>query len=105
MRYRAKHSLVLRQFTSLCSSTAEPPVDNRKTVERHHAEGPLFIHPRWMAQTDERRTEAPQRLARYQLQRLFSFSRGIDVTASMSVFQTERAGAAPACRTNQMTNE
>lgn len=26
------------------------------------------------------------------------FSRGIDVTASMSVFHTERAGAAPACR-------
>lgn len=55
-----------------------------------------FHFLRWMAQTDERRTEAPQRLARYQLQR--PFSRGIDVTASMSVFHTERAGAAPACR-------
>lgn len=56
-----------------------------------------FHFSRWIAQTDERRTEAPQRLARYQLQR--PFSRGIDVTASMSVFHTERAGAAPACRT------
>lgn len=27
----------------LRSSTAEQPVDNRQTVERHHAEGPLFI--------------------------------------------------------------
>lgn len=52
----------------LGSSTAEHPVDNRKTVERHHAEGLL---KRWMAQTDERRTEAPHRLARYQLQRPF----------------------------------
>ena len=29
---------------------------------------------RWMAQTDERRTEAPQRLARHQLQRPFSMN-------------------------------
>ena len=89
-------SLVLRHYSSLSSSTAEHSVDNRKTVERHHAEGPFY--ERWMAQTDERRVENPQRLARYQLQRPFHC--GIDVTASMSVFQTERAGAAPACRTN-----
>ena len=56
-----------------------------------------FLLERWMAQTDERRIEAPHRLARYQLQR--PFPRGLDVTASMSVFQTERAGAAPAGRT------
>jgi hypothetical protein len=34
-------SLVLRHFSSLRSSTAEHSVDNRKTVERHHAEGPF----------------------------------------------------------------
>jgi hypothetical protein len=56
-------------ISSLCSSTAEQPVDNRQTVERHHAEGPLNYIERWMAQTDERRVEDPQRLARYQLQR------------------------------------
>ena len=79
-------SLVLRHF-SLRSSTAEHPPDKRKTVERHHAEGPfqsgatfqvataswkLAPLSRWVAQTDERRAEAPQRLVRYQLQRPFS---------------------------------
>ena len=83
-------------FSSLSSSTAEPPADNRQTVEHHHAEGP-FLKTRWMAQTDERRIEDPQRWARYPLQRPFHC--GIDVTASISVFQTERVGAAPTCRT------
>jgi hypothetical protein len=31
--------------------------------------------------------------------------RGIDVTASMSVFQTERVGAAPTCRTNFQSSQ
>jgi hypothetical protein len=51
MRYRAKHSLVLRHFSlSLCSSTAEQPVDNRQTVERHHAEGPFLTYAGWLRQ-------------------------------------------------------
>ena len=29
-------------ISSLRSSTAEHSVDNRKTVERHHAEGPFY---------------------------------------------------------------
>lgn|GEM_PF-2457645 len=95
------------------AQSAEQPVDNWQTVERHHAEGPLsdgarvcrqttrhfprvrqrlVTHmasrlrhtraplSRWMAQTDERRVEAPQRLARYQLQRPFHC--GIDVTVT-----------------------
>ncbi len=40
----------------------------------------LALRSRWMAQTDERRVENPQRLARYQLQRPFHC--GIDVTAT-----------------------
>jgi hypothetical protein len=82
------------------------------TTRRDHfkggATGPVALlgqssrlpHHRWMAQTDERRAEDPQRLARYQLQRPVSgraqrasssspcslhsaqLSRGIDVTVT-----------------------
>ena len=35
---------------SLSSSTAEHSVDNRKTVERHHAEGPFYPNAGWLRQ-------------------------------------------------------
>lgn len=98
MRYRARHSLVLRHFyTPLCSSTTEQPVDNRQTVENHHAEGPfLLINAGWLRQMSGglkirkgwRATNSSDH-----------FKCGIDVTASMSAFQAERVGAAPTCRT------
>jgi hypothetical protein len=89
----------------LCSSTAEQPVDNRQTVERHHAEGPLSkvvsaltesdaakaaatFFSRWMAQTDERRIEDPQRWARYPLQRPFLNPLHIVIVAFLVVNET-----------------
>lgn len=120
---RSGNSLVLHQFPSLRSSTAEHPPDKRETVERHHAEGPFS--KRWMAQRDERRAEDPQRLARYQLQRPFFTrhrcnSKHVCVGApprcshcsaphefalSRRHSQTEHVGAAPTCRTNSQAPE
>ena len=85
-------------FPSLCSSTAEQPVDNRQTVEHHHAEGPFLLNRRWMAQTDERRIEDPQRWARYPLQRPFHC--GIDVTVTCESSKRITSGQLPSATPN-----
>lgn len=72
-------SLVLRHYSSLSSSTAEHSVDNRKTVERHHAEGPFYPNAGWLRQMSGglkirrgwRATNSSDQ-----------FHRGIDVTAT-----------------------
>ena len=64
-------------------------------MERHHAEGLSFINAGWL-----RQMSGGLKLRKgWRATNSSDHFRGLDVTASMSVFQTERAGAAPAGRT------
>lgn len=68
-------------LSSLCSSIAEPPVDNRQTGARYPAEGPVHFIAGWCSQSAQLPEEERVRV-QFQVQRPVHFQSVIGVTAT-----------------------